>query len=271
MKILFNKYEGAGNDFIIVRNSSQLINHSDKSLIKDLCDRRFGIGADGLMLIEDNAGSDFRMIYYNADGSEGEMCGNGARCAAHFAMSHMTGFRDLTFMAGDGPHTARPDGPGRTEISIRDVTEISEAPDGMLVNTGVPHLVVFTRDCGITDVVKRGRKLRHSPSYAPAGVNVNFATVVNGKLHVRTYERGVEDETLACGTGITATAIAAARTGKIVTSATSTGNEKNADCTTEVVTRGGILSVKFRLAGNGATGIFLAGPATFVFSGEIEI
>ncbi len=270
MKILFNKYEGAGNDFIIVKNSPQLIDHSDKSLIRDLCDRRFGIGADGLMLIEEYDGYDFRMFYYNSDGSVGEMCGNGARCAAHFAMSHMTGFRDLTFMAGDGPHTARPDGPGRTEISIRDVSEISEAPDGILVNTGVPHLVVFTRDCGITDVVKRGRKLRRSPAYAPAGVNVNFATVVNGKLHVRTYERGVEDETLACGTGITATAIAAARTGKIVTSPATAGSGEN-DCMAEVITRGGILSVRFRLAGNGATGIYLAGPSTFVFSGETEI
>ncbi len=271
MKILFNKYEGAGNDFIIVKNSPQLIDPSDKELIKGLCDRRFGIGADGLMLIEELDKSDFRMLYYNSDGSAGEMCGNGARCAAHFAMSHMTGFRDLTFMAGDGLHTARPDGPGRTEVSIRDVPEIKDAPDGILVNTGVPHLVVFTRDCGITDVVKRGRKLRRSPAYAPAGVNVNFVTAVKGRLHVRTYERGVEDETLACGTGITASAIAAAQTGKIVTSSSVTANGKVVTCTTEVVTRGGILSVRFTLTEKGATDIFLAGPATFVFSGETEI
>ena len=197
--------------------------------------------------------------------------GHGARCAAHFAMSHMTGFRDLTFMAGDGLHTARPDGPGRTEVSIRDVPEIKDAPDGILVNTGVPHLVVFTRDCGITDVVKRGRKLRRSPVYAPAGVNVNFVTAVKGKLHVRTYERGVEDETLACGTGITASAIAAARTGKIVTSSSETANGNVVTCATEVITRGGFLSVRFTLTQKEATDIFLAGPATFVFSGEIVI
>jgi diaminopimelate epimerase len=271
MKILFNKYEGAGNDFIIVKNSPELIDHSDNQLIRNLCDRRFGIGADGLMLVEEYEGYDFRMFYYNSDGSAGEMCGNGARCASHFAMSHMTGFHDLTFMAGDGLHTARPDGPGRTEISIRDVSEIRETPDGVLVNTGVPHLVVFTEDCDTTDVVKTGQNLRQSPAYAPAGVNVNFASVARGRLHVRTYERGVEDETLACGTGITASAIAAARTGKIVTSSSVSENGKIVTCTTEVVARGGILSVRFTLTDKGATDIFLAGPATFVFSGEIEI
>ena len=271
MKILFNKYEGAGNDFIIVKNSPKLIDHSDNQLIKRLCDRRFGIGADGLILNEEHDDCDFRMFYYNSDGSAGEMCGNGARCASHFAMSHMTGFHDLTFMAGDGLHTARPDGPGRTEISIRDVSEIKEAPDGILVNTGVPHLVVFTKDCGTTDVVKKGRKLRHSPAYAPAGVNVNFVTVVEGRLHVRTYERGVEDETLACGTGITASAIAAATTGKIVTSSSVSESGKIVTCATEVVVRGGILSVRFTLTDSGAMNIYLAGPATFVFSGEIEI
>jgi diaminopimelate epimerase len=271
MKILFNKYEGAGNDFIIVKNSPQFIDHSDNQLIKNMCDRRFGIGADGLMLVEEYDRSDFRMIYYNSDGSEGEMCGNGARCASHFAMSHITGFRDIFFMAGDGMHSARPDGPGRIEISIRDVTEIREAPDGILVNTGVPHLVVFTEDCGETDVITTGRNLRRSPAYAPAGVNVNFATVVGNRLHVRTYERGVEDETLSCGTGITATAIAAARTGKIVTSQPAADSGKIITCETEVVSRGGILSVRFTLTDMGATDIFLAGPATFVFSGEIEL
>ena len=271
MKILFNKYEGAGNDFIIVNNSPKLIDHSDNQLIKRLCDRRFSIGADGLILIEENDVCDFRMFYYNSDGSAGEMCGNGARCASHFAMSHMTGFHDLTFMAGDGLHTARPDGPGRTEISISDVSEIKEVPDGILVNTGVPHLVIFKEDISNIRVVTDGRKLRWSQAYAPAGVNVNFASVKGGKLFVRTYERGVEDETLACGTGITATAIAAVKTGKIVTPAVAAESGKTVTSVSEVVARGGILSVKFTLADKGATDIFLAGPATFVFSGEIEI
>ncbi|NLE36312.1 MAG: diaminopimelate epimerase [Bacteroidales bacterium] len=259
MKILFDKYEGAGNDFILIQNSPSLIDHTDKFLISKLCDRRFGIGADGLMLVEEYEGYDFRMYYFNSDGSAGAMCGNGARCASHFAMRQMTGFRDLSFMAGDGPHTTRPAGPGTTEISITDVGEIRETPDGILVNTGVPHLVVFTEDNRNSDMVSLGRQLRWSPRYAPEGVNVNLASIIDGKLHVRTYERGVEGETLACGTGITATAIAAARTGKNVTPGT------------EVVARGGTLYVRFTLTEEGATGIFLSGPATFVFSGEIEI
>lgn len=259
MKIIFNKYEGAGNDFIIVKNSPKIIGHSDNLLIKRLCDRRFGIGADGLMLVEECDGYDFRMLYYNSDGSAGEMCGNGGRCASHFVMRHMAGFRRLTFIAGDGPHSASPAGDGRTEISIIDVSETKETPDGIIVNTGVPHLVVFTDDNRNIDVVSAGRALRWSPQYAPAGVNVNFVSIIDGKLHVRTYERGVEDETLACGTGITASVIASAKTGKIVT------------YESEVVARGGILTVRFTLTEHGATGIFLAGPATFVFSGEIEI
>lgn len=259
MKTAFNKYEGAGNDFVIVRNSPSLISHSDSLLIKKLCDRHFGIGADGLILIEDCEGYDFRMLYFNSDGSRGAMCGNGARCASHFAMRHITGFRNITFMADDGPHTARPAGEGLTEISITDVNEIRQAPDGMIVNTGVPHLVIFTNDNSATDMVSFGRALRWSPAYAPDGVNVNLVSITDGIVHVRTYERGVEDETLACGTGITASAIAAAFTGKIVT--------PQAD----VQAKGGMLSVRFHLTGEKATDILLTGPATFVFSGETDI
>ena len=259
MKTLFNKYEGTGNDFIIVRNSPAVMDHSDRLLIKKLCDRRFGIGADGLMLIEECDGYDFRMAYFNADGSPGAMCGNGARCAAHFAMSNFAGFRDLSFMADDGPHTAKHAGNDIIEVSISDVTEVREAPDGLLVNTGVPHLVAFTDNNEDVDMVSFGRSLRYSARYAPEGVNVNLVSVTDGKLMVRTYERGVEDETLSCGTGVTASAIAAAITGKIVTSSP------------VVSVRGGTLSVRFELAGKGASHIFLTGPATFVFAGEIEI
>lgn len=259
MKIIFNKYEGAGNDFVILKNSPPLIDHSDALLIRKLCDRRFGIGADGLMLIEECEGYDFRMRYFNSDGYPGTMCGNGARCASHFAMRHITGFRNLTFMADDGPHTAKPAGDGIVEVSITDVKKVVFAPDGIVINTGVPHLVIFTEDNSKTDMVSFGRALRWSPAYAPEGVNVNLVSISNGKLHVRTYERGVEDETLACGTGITASAIAAAFTGKIVTGET------------EVSARGGKVSVRFTLETNGARDIYLTGPATFVFSGETEI
>ena len=259
MIIPFNKYEGTGNDFIIVENSTRLLDHNDNNIFKKLCDSRFGIGADGLILIEESPGYDFRMLYYNADGSPGEMCGNGGRCAAHFVMKHFTGSRDLSFLAGDGPHTARVAGDDFIEISVRDVTEARKTPDGILVNTGVPHLVIFADDTELADFVTFARGLRYSPRYAPEGVNVNLATVTDNGLTIRTYERGVEDETLSCGTGATASVIAAALTGKIVT-----GDAR-------VSVRGGELQIRYVNDGEGASEIFLAGPATFVFSGEIEI
>jgi diaminopimelate epimerase len=259
MKILFNKYEGAGNDFIIVRNVPKQIEPSDYQLVRRLCDRRFGIGSDGLILVEDCDGYDFRMIFINPDGSRGSMCGNGGRCASHFVMRHMTGFRDISFMADDGPHKARSLGDDNIEISIGDVHGVTKTEGGIVVNTGVPHLVVFTDDTDKTDVVTEGRRLRYSQLYAPYGVNVNFVQIERDSIKVRTYERGVEDETLACGTGATASVIAAAMTGKIVTNSP------------VVNVRGGTLSVSFTLTGDGATNICLKGPATFVFTGEIDL
>ncbi len=259
MIIPFNKYEGTGNDFIIVKNSPRLLDHNDNNIFKSLCDRHFGIGADGLILIEESPGYDFRMLYYNADGSPGEMCGNGGRCAAHFVMKHFTGPRNLSFLAGDGPHTASVAGDDIIEISVRDVTEARKTPDGILVNTGVPHLVIFADDTEMADFVTFARGLRYSPRYAPEGVNVNLVAVTDKGLRIRTYERGVEDETLSCGTGATASVIAAALTGKIVTG------------DTRVSVRGGELQIRFVTDGAGASEIFLAGPATFVFSGETEI
>lgn len=263
MKILFNKYEGAGNDFIIVENSPPVMSLSDSLLIRRLCDRRFGIGADGLILIEEAVGYDFRMVYFNSDGLPGAMCGNGARCAAYFVMKERTGFRDLTFIASDGDHSARHTGGNNIEISIRDVPGYSETTDGIVLNTGVPHLVVFTDNIDEADMIATARPLRYSPAYSPEGVNVNLAELVGDGLKVRTYERGVEEETLSCGTGVTASAIAAALTGKIVTN---DGKVK-----AKVKVKGGILFVRFTLIDGGATDIRLSGPATFVYSGEIEL
>jgi diaminopimelate epimerase len=259
MKILFNKYEGAGNDFIVVRNTPEVIRHYDSLLISRLCDRHFGIGADGLILVEDCQGYDFRMVYFNSDGSRGTMCGNGGRCASHFAMKSMTGFRDLIFMADDGSHTAHPSDEHTIEISIGNVAATRQTPDGIFVNTGVPHLVIFTDNTEIDDFVSFARPLRYAERYAPDGVNVNLVQVSGDKLTVRTYERGVEDETLACGTGVTASVIAAANAGKIVTHHP------------RVSVKGGELSVRYKPVAGGASEIFLTGPAAFVFSGEIEI
>lgn len=265
MKILFNKYEGAGNDFIIVKNSPPVIDHSDSKLVSRLCDRRFGIGADGLILIEECAGYDFRMVFFNSDGQPSTMCGNGARCAAHYVMNNISGFRDIAFMVSDGAHSARHIGGNNIEVSIRDVKGYSETSDGIVLNTGVPHLVVFAENIDEADMIARGRPLRFSPAYAPEGVNVNLVEKEGEGLKVRTYERGVEEETLACGTGVTASAIAAALAGKIVT------NEVKTKVKVKVKVKGGILFVSFTLIDGGATDIRLSGPATFVYSGEIEI
>jgi len=259
MKILFNKYEGTGNDFIIINGDAFPGLVADPPVIKKLCDRRFGIGADGLILVEKCSGYDFRMSYFNSDGSPGAMCGNGGRCASHFAMRQITGFRNLKFIADDGAHTAKLVNDNIIELSIRDVDETRETPDGIMMNTGVPHLVVFADDIEDTDLVAFARPLRYSSRYAPEGVNVDLASVTGDILTVRTYERGVEDETLSCGTGVTASAIAAAITGRIVTEEV------------RVKVRGGNLSVRLSLTGTGASGISLTGPATFVFSGETEI
>jgi len=258
MKILFNKYEGAGNDFIIINNTPALINHADNTLISRLCDRRFGIGADGFILIEQREGYDFEMVFFNSDGYPSTMCGNGGRCAAHFVMKNLTGKRKLNFLVGDGAHTASPEG-DLIDLSINDVHDIVRTSDGMVVNTGVPHLVVFRDDVDMIDVVTEGRKLRYSPLYAPAGVNVNFVQIEGEGLRLRTYERGVEDETLACGTGATSSAIAAALSGKIVSDQA------------EVRVKGGTLQIAFKIRNETVTDIRLRGPATFVFSGEKEI
>jgi len=258
MKILFNKYEGTGNDFIIIDNREGLIRHDDSRLIAFLCDRRFGIGADGLILAEEHGGYDFEMVFFNNDGLPATMCGNGARCISDFVMKTITGRKELTFLAADGPHIAMPAGDLIT-VTINDVTGIKTTPHGVFLNTGVPHLVCFTEEADSKDIIAFARPLRYDPYFGEEGTNVNLAEVVPDGLKVRTYERGVEGETWSCGTGVTASAIAAAATGRI----------KRPDI--DIIVKGGRLNVKFELTPDGAKDILLTGPATFVFSGEKEI
>jgi diaminopimelate epimerase len=258
MKILFNKYHGTGNDFIIINNIPGLIKHNDNVLIARLCSDHFGIGADGLILVEELKGFDFEMVFFNSDGFQATMCGNGGRCIADFAMKNITGRRTVSFMAADGPHSAIPMG-DLIDLTINDVKGIKITSQGVLINTGVPHLVCFRDEIEKTDMIAEARPIRFSQLYSPDGVNVNFVKVTNDGLIVRTYERGVENETLSCGTGVTASAIASVATGKF--------DKPDVD----VTVRGGKLNVKFKFTGDGATDIHLKGPATFVFSGEIEV
>ena len=256
MKLHFYKYHGAGNDFIIINNHDRKINLSQKQ-INFLCDRHFGIGADGFMELLPSGKYDFAMKYYNSDGVEGTMCGNGGRCIVAFAKE--TGLIGTTteFEAIDGIHKAILHGDDDIELKMNDITIYDVNEDKFIVDTGSPHIVIFTENLEDIDVVTEGRKIRYSDEF-PEGINVNFVEIRNGQIFMRTYERGVEDETLACGTGTVATALAA-------------NVLLGIDSPVNITARGGKLSVKFNKIKNIFTDIWLRGPATFVFEGEITL
>lgn len=258
MIIKFQKYQGAGNDFIIIDNRSLLYGLSAQ-VVKHLCDRKFGIGADGLMLLENYPGYDFRMRYFNADGGEASLCGNGNRCIVRFA--HNMGIISHTtrFMAVDGEHEGEITDCG-VRVKMQDVRQVTVGEDYFFLNTGSPHVVKVVADSFKTDVYGEGKKIRYSAAFQPEGTNVNFITPTPGHIRVATYERGVEDETLACGTGCVASAL---------TVALINGDLHN---TYSILTKGGNLQVSFnRLPDNSFTDIWLEGPAEFVFEGGIEV
>ncbi len=263
MLLQFFKYQGTGNDFILLDNRQADIHLSNESIAR-LCDRRFGVGADGLMLLESCADADFRMVYYNADGGESTMCGNGGRCIAAFAKRLGIIDKKASFLAIDGRHDADiadGDYDGLTvRLNMNDVLGIDQNAERAVLDTGSPHYVRWMDDIAKVQVVEEGRRIRNSTPFAAKGINVNFAKQLEGNfLEVRTYERGVEDETLSCGTGVTAAAVAASGVG--------TGAFQYT-----VHTPGGMLEVSFfKTAPNAATDVVLAGPAAFVFSGQIQL
>lgn len=259
MKFTFYKYQGVGNDFIIIDNRNNNISLSQNQ-INQLCDRRFGIGADGLMLLTNHPECDFNMKYYNADGKESTMCGNGGRCLVAFAKS-LKIFNDKTkFMAVDGMHNAIVNANNTVSLQMQNVNNITKVNTNYFLNTGSPHYVMFKDEIDKIDVYHRGREIRFSAEFEPDGTNVNFVELKSDKLFVRTYERGVEDETLSCGTGVTASAICASLHSE---------SEKNSY---DIVTKGGNLKVSFKKQNKHTfSDIWLTGPATFVFKGEIEI
>lgn len=255
----FHKYHGAGNDFIVIDNRKLLFT-ANEEVISKLCHRRFGIGADGLLLLENSADYDFSMRYFNSDGREGSMCGNGGRCIAAFAYKHLKLNEKITFLAVDGIHQAEilksGNGISQVRLKIADVTQVQHGEGYYVLDTGSPHYVRFVENADKTDVVAEGKAVRYSPLF-PEGTNVDFVEIKNEKLYVRTYERGVEDETLSCGTGVTASAIAAS----FVIPANAY----------EITTRGGNLNVSFTREKEHFTNVWLEGPAAFVYMGEIEI
>lgn len=258
MTIVFNKYQGAGNDFVIIDNRSGIFNPDDSRLINKLCDRRFGIGADGLILICGSPQYDFEMKYFNSDGFESTMCGNGGRCSADFAIRAGIAKKMLTFKAIDGVHKALSE-VGIIRLQMNDVIEPRLINDNYFINTGSPHYIIFRKNINEIDLNAEGKKFRWSEEFAPGGTNVNFVEIEEKSIYVRTFERGVEEETLSCGTGVTASAIASVLSGHFDTK------------TVSVRTTGGNLSVSFSIAGKIISDIWLSGPATFVFEGEINI
>ena len=258
MKMTFYKYQGTGNDFIIVDNRLQKFNKSNTKRIAELCDRHFGIGADGFILLENDKISDFKMVYYNADGNESSMCGNGGRCIVAFAK--YLGVIDSTteFIAIDGLHKAKIDD-GIVKLQMQDVSNIETFENHMFLNTGSPHHVEIVSNLNIFEVKSKGAEIRYGHPYNETGSNVNFVEQVsNDTFSVRTYERGVEDETYSCGTGVTAVALAMHNSGKTNSN------------TINLQTPGGQLKVSFNSNENGYHNIWLEGPAQQVFTGEIE-
>ena len=269
MILKFYKYHGTGNDFIMVDDRALNFPEQDTKLVEQLCHRRFGIGADGLILLQNAEGYDFRMVYYNSDGNKSSMCGNGGRCLVAFA--HFLGLvtDKAHFIATDGPHEAIVNEaiPLSTELHIslhmQDVNEVTkEGNDVCILNTGSPHYVKFEKEIDTINIVPEARAIRYNEIYKQEGINVNFVQH-RGKEHikVRTYERGVEDETYSCGTGVTASAIA---------------NHAKYHPTTEgafstkINTPGGELEVSFHAKGHHYTNVWLKGPAVRVFEGEVR-
>jgi len=254
----FYKYQGTGNDFVILDNRNWSYTSLTKERIRLLCDRRFGIGADGLMLLNPHAGFDFEMKYYNADGGESTMCGNGGRCLVKFAYDQGIRKNEYNFIAIDGPHLAEIDDQGIVSLKMKNVSGIEESKGDFILDTGSPHYVKMVSEVMDTDVYHKGMDIRYGSDYAAEGINVNFVEQKRpDEIIVRTYERGVEDETLSCGTGVTAAALACYH------------NEVGYNYV-KVTTRGGKLAVRFERNDDGSfENIWLSGPAERVFEGTI--
>lgn len=257
VKVPFYKYHGAGNDFVII-DRSEVPFELSVNQIKQICERRYGIGADGLMFYDSHNQLDFKMTYFNSDGSESSFCGNGARCIVQFGIDHKGLSETISFDFKGTPLGAKRKD-DLIEINMSNVSRVERLDnDNLFLDTGSPHQIVWVSEVDKIDVESEGRALRHS--FSPAGCNVNFVELLGeDKLAIRTYERGVEAETHACGTGITAAAIAAYFDQKIAT----TEIELNA--------LGGTLRVRFEPSNSGFVNIYLTGPAIQVFTGEIEL
>ena len=259
MILNFYKYQGTGNDFIIIDNRTKQVSLSKNQIIA-LCDRRFGIGTDGLIFLENHNELDFNMRYFNSDGNESTMCGNGGRCLVAFAKSLNIIDKSAIFNSIDGKHKAKINPDDTISLEMQNVNKVNLVNMNYFLNTGSPHYVTFKENIKDIDVFNRGKEIRNSAEFSPGGTNVNFVEFVNDEIYVRTYERGVENETFSCGTGVTASAICASM------------HKKTDKSSCDIITNGGKLNVSFQKHDNNTfTDIWLTGPAKFAFKGEIEI
>jgi diaminopimelate epimerase len=257
----FYKYQGAGNDFILIDNRNLSFKHTDKETVSHLCNRRFGIGADGLMLLQNHPDYDFEMLYFNADGNPGSMCGNGGRCIVAFAKHLGIIDKETNFLAVDGPHYAKITEKGNwVELQMIDIDTIGNDGEAYVLNTGSPHYVTQVEDLQSLDVFKAGYDIRNNDTYKAEGINVNFVEDLGDRLFVRTFERGVEDETYACGTGVTAVALSMAK-------------HKNTigHINTPIKVLGGEMNIDFEYDGQSFRNVFLCGPAEQVFEGDLKL
>ncbi|MDG1763343.1 MAG: diaminopimelate epimerase [Flavobacteriaceae bacterium] len=261
MIIRFDKYQGAGNDFLILDNREEKYSSLTTAQIHFLCNRNKGVGADGLILIHTDNSSDFRMQYFNSDGKESTLCGNGGRCAVAFAKDKKITSNNIIFNASDGLHSAFYKNSIEVKIEMKEVNEFSKVGDGFIADTGSPHYVCLVDDVQAVNVEEEGSAIRYSEAFMPEGINVNFVEKVDAThYNIRTYERGVEGETLACGTGAVAAALA-------LHYMKQSEGEKNLNLSA----LGGDLNVSFKVEDGKYHQIFLKGPAKFVFSGAIEL
>lgn len=278
MKTHFYKYQGTGNDFVIIDDRQKTFQIQNQPLIEKLCDRRFGIGADGLILLQNHPDFDFEMVYFNSDGRPSTMCGNGGRCIAAFAkfLGVIDENKVGSFIAADGPHKVTFEG-DKVSLQMKDVDATSTRNDNKdyVLNTGSPHYVVFVEkdELDNIDIVTEAHKIRYNDEFKKEGINVNFVEIVaEGQIKVRTYERGVEDETFSCGTGVVASSIASYLHSTQKESFSKNG--QNQVFHTKVQTKGGNLAVSFKISENvnvSFEDVWLIGPAVQVFEGDVEL
>jgi diaminopimelate epimerase len=260
MQIPFIKYHGTGNDFILIDDRAGSFNEPP-AMIARICDRHFGVGADGLLLLRNSKGFDFEMVYYNSDGSTATFCGNGGRCIVAFAQRLGIIGKKCRFKAPDMEHSAtivsHNDYELMVSLQMLDPIIYENTPDFIYLNTGTYHYVTFVEDPDSVDIIRQAGRIRYDQRFAPHGTNVNYVKIEGDQLTVRTYEKGVENETLSCGTGVTASAIAASL--------------RNGGLRWTVHTKGGDLQVEFTREAEKFTQVYLQGPATLVFDGFLSI